>query len=147
MLERISSTPQPGVQADGSPAAQNGQITGTTSINVGYVGSRSTRVITFGNANQPLPGTGDPSTWAPDQERRPFPQYGLIRWTASDGKINYHGLQTSVRRRRAAGFEFVNSASETAEGDAHLHRELLAVGLAEGRFHACRAQFLLDVIG
>jgi hypothetical protein len=85
------------------------QITGTTSVNIGYVGNRSTRVVTFGNANQPLPGTGDPSTWLPDDQRRPFPQFGLIRWTASDGKINYHGLQTSVRRRRANGLEFLAS--------------------------------------
>jgi outer membrane receptor protein involved in Fe transport len=85
------------------------QVTGTTSLNVGYVGSRSTRVVTFGNANQPLPGTGPPSTWLPDEQRRPFPQYGLIRFTASDGKINYNGLQASVRRRRANGFEFLAS--------------------------------------
>jgi len=85
------------------------QVTGTTSLNVGYVGSHSSRVVTFGNANQPLPGTGDPSTWLPDEQRRPLPQFGLIRYTASDGRINYHGLQASVRRRRANGFEFLAS--------------------------------------
>jgi hypothetical protein len=85
------------------------QITNTTSLNVGYVGSRSTRVVTFGNANQPFPGTGDPSTWLPDAERRPLPQFGLIRYTASDGRVNYNGLQTSLRRRRASGFEFLAS--------------------------------------
>lgn len=85
------------------------QVTDTTSLNVGYVGSRSTRVVTFGNANQPLPGTGAPSTWLPDEQRRPFPQFGLIRWTASDGKINYHGLQTSARHRRSGGLEFLAS--------------------------------------
>jgi outer membrane receptor protein involved in Fe transport len=85
------------------------QVTGTTSINVGYVGSRSTRVVTFGNANQPLPGTGPPSTWVPDEQRRPFPQFGLIRFTAADGKINYNALQASLRRRRANGLEFLAS--------------------------------------
>jgi hypothetical protein len=85
------------------------QVTDTTSLNVGYVGSRSTRLVSFGNANQPLPGTGDPSTWAPDAERRPLPQFGLIRFTASDSRANYNGLQASLRRRRSNGFEFLAS--------------------------------------
>jgi outer membrane receptor protein involved in Fe transport len=85
------------------------QVSDTTSLNVGYVGSKSTRVVSFGNANQPLPGVGDPSTWAPEQQRRPFPQYGFWRYTASDAKVNYHGLQTSLRRRRANGLEFLAS--------------------------------------
>src|SRR5207249_4709054 len=43
-----------------------------SSINVGYVGSNSTNVINTIDANQPLPGTGDPRTWLPTQQRRPL---------------------------------------------------------------------------
>ena len=85
------------------------QVTNTTSVNLGYVGSKSTRLVSFGNANQPLPGTGPPSTWLPDEQRRPLPQYGLIRYTAPDADASYHGLQTSLRRRRANGLEFLAS--------------------------------------
>jgi carboxypeptidase family protein/TonB-dependent receptor-like protein len=85
------------------------QVTDTTSLNVGYVGSKSTHVASFGNLNQALPGVGDPSTWAPERQRQPLPQYGWGRYTSSDAIANYHGLQTSVRRRRANGLEFMAS--------------------------------------
>jgi hypothetical protein len=85
------------------------QLGNSTSLNLGYVGSHSSRLVSFGNVNQPLPGVGDPSTWAPDEQRRPLPQYGLVRYTASDARANYHGLQASVRRRRAGGLEFLAS--------------------------------------
>jgi Carboxypeptidase regulatory-like domain/TonB dependent receptor len=85
------------------------QLTSTTSLNVGYVGSRSTHVATFNDDNMYLPGTGDPSTWAPLDQRRRLPQYGFIRLTASNGVINYDGLQASLRHRMANGLEFLVS--------------------------------------
>jgi len=85
------------------------EITNTTSVNVGYVGSRSTHVITFNDDNMYLPGTGDPTTWAPFAARRRLPQYGFIRYTASNGVINYDGLQASARHRKANGLEFMAS--------------------------------------
>jgi hypothetical protein len=85
------------------------QLTATTSLSVGYVGSRSTRVVTFNDINMYVPGTGDPSTWAPLAERRRLPQLGFIRYTASNGVVNYDGLQASMRRRRSNGFEFLAS--------------------------------------
>jgi len=88
------------------------QLTRTTSLSVGYVGSSSSHVVAFRDFNQALPGTGDPSTWAPYQERRRLASAGItgaVRYTSSDAEANYNGLQVSVRRRRANGFEFLGS--------------------------------------
>ena len=43
-----------------------------SSINVGYVANKSTQLVTPIDGNQPLPGTGDPATWLPVQQRRPL---------------------------------------------------------------------------
>ena len=40
-------------------------LTSSMSINVGYVGHHATKLVAPVEGNQPLPGTGDPSTWAP----------------------------------------------------------------------------------
>jgi hypothetical protein len=88
------------------------RITDNTSLSLGYVGSRSTHVVAFSDFNQPLPGVGDPSTWAPFQQRRrlaPAGITGAVRYTSSDARANYNGLQASLRRRRANGFEFLAS--------------------------------------
>jgi outer membrane receptor protein involved in Fe transport len=88
------------------------QITKTTSLSVGYVGSSSNHVVAFRDFNQALPGVGDPSTWAPYQDRRRLAPEGItgaVRYTSSDAVANYNGLQVSMRRRRANGFEFLAS--------------------------------------
>jgi hypothetical protein len=79
------------------------QITDTTSLNVGYVGSRSTRVITFNDSNMPLSGQNVASA------QRRLPNLGFLRYTASDGVINYDGLQASLRHRMVHGLEFLAS--------------------------------------
>ncbi len=89
------------------------RLTNNISLNVGYVGSRGTHLASFKDINQPLPGTGDPSTWIDAELRRPelgvLPGATNIRWTASDANANYDGLQASLRRRRANGLEFLAS--------------------------------------
>ncbi|MPZ19950.1 MAG: hypothetical protein GEV06_18850 [Luteitalea sp.] len=86
-------------------------IGSSSSINIGYVGSRSTHLITPVDGNQPLPGTGDPNTWAPVQERRPLypfnPDIASISTTASRGRANYHALQTTFKQRLWEGLDFV----------------------------------------
>jgi outer membrane receptor protein involved in Fe transport len=79
------------------------QLTSSTSLNVGYVGSRSSHVITFNDANSPLSGQ------QAGRDPRRIPSLGFMRYTASDGIINYDGLQTSVRHRMAHGLEFLAS--------------------------------------
>lgn len=88
-------------------------LTPTMSVNVGYVGHNADHLVTPVEGNQPLPGTGDPSTWAPLQQRRPLyataPLITNISTTASRGRSDYHALQASVRRRYAGGFEYLAS--------------------------------------
>jgi outer membrane receptor protein involved in Fe transport len=79
------------------------ELTTSTSLNVGYVGSRSTHVITFNDDNAPL------SNVSAGVGPRRLPQLGFIRYTASNGTINYDGLQASLRHRMAHGLEFLAS--------------------------------------
>jgi hypothetical protein len=88
------------------------QVSDSMSLSVGYVGSRASRLAAFHNANQAGVGTGDPSTWAA-QNRLPYaatlPSAGAIRYTGSDAKASYNGLQASLRHRRSKGLEFLAS--------------------------------------
>ena len=81
--------------------------------NVGYVGHHATHLVTPVEGNQPLAGTGDPSTWAPLQNRRPLfataPLITNISTTASRGRSDYKGLQASLRQRAAHGLEYLAS--------------------------------------
>src|SRR5207249_10121304 len=82
-----------------------------SSINVGYVGSNPTKVTNTIDANQPLPGTGDPRTWLPTQQRRPLygfnPDITFLITTISRGfHSNYNALQTTFKQRTCQGLDF-----------------------------------------
>ncbi|MPY91064.1 MAG: hypothetical protein GEU99_24515 [Luteitalea sp.] len=68
-------------------------------------------MVTPVDGNQPLPGTGDPDTWLPVQERRPLypfnPDITSISTTASRGRANYNALQTTFKQRLWQGLDFV----------------------------------------
>jgi hypothetical protein len=82
-----------------------------SSINVGYVANKSTHLVTPIDGNQPLPGTGDPATWLPVQQRRPLYQFNplitSISTTASRGRSDYNALQSTFKQRLFAGLDFV----------------------------------------
>jgi hypothetical protein len=86
-------------------------IGSSSSINIGYVGNNATELVTPIDGNQPLPGTGDPSTWLPVQQRRPLyrfnPDIQSISTTASRGRSNYNALQTTFKQRFWNGLDFV----------------------------------------
>jgi Carboxypeptidase regulatory-like domain len=88
-------------------------LTSAMSANVGYVGHRATNLVTPVEGNQPLPGVGDPATWAPLQSRRPLfataPLLSNIATTASRGHSSYNALQVSLRQRPRHGFEYLAS--------------------------------------
>jgi len=88
-------------------------LTPTASANIGYVGNHATHLVTPVEGNQPLPGVGDPNSWAPLQTRRPLyataPLITNISTTASEGHSDYSALQTSVRQRNVHGFEYLAS--------------------------------------
>ena len=82
-----------------------------TSINVGYVGNKSDHLVAPIEANQPLPGTGDPSTWLPLQQRRPLYQFNPnvtdIAYTSPAARSDYNALQTTFKQRLWNGLDFV----------------------------------------
>jgi len=88
-------------------------LTSSMSVNVGYVGHHATNLVAPVEGNQPLPGVGDPSTWAPLGTRRPLieelPLVTTIATTTSRARSNYNGLQASVRQRSWNGLEFLAS--------------------------------------
>ncbi len=88
-------------------------VTESMSANVGYVGHKADHLVTPVEGNQPLPGTGDVSTWLPAQQRRPLyataPLITNISTTAARGRSNYNGLQASLRQRNVGGFEYLAS--------------------------------------
>jgi hypothetical protein len=88
-------------------------VTSSLSANVGYVGHKAQNLVTPVEGNQPLPGVGDPATWAPLQQRRRLygtaPHLTNISMTASWGRSNYHALQVSLRQRTWKGLEYLAS--------------------------------------
>lgn len=85
------------------------QLDQATNVTVAYVGQRGTHLVIPHEANNPLPGVGDFSTWAPINDRRPLaqalPNVGNIALTESSGTSWYNALQVSGRRRMTGGFE------------------------------------------
>ena len=88
-------------------------VTSSMSLNVGWVGHHATNLVAPVEGNQPLPGVGDPATWAPLNSRRPLieeqPLITNIATTTSRARSNYNGLQASVRQRSWNGLEFLAS--------------------------------------
>ena len=74
------------------------KLTDSLSAQAGYVGSRSSHMVVPFDFNQPNPGSGDPSTWAPLQQRRPL-------YPAEPGHRHHqrHELDRCRRLRRPAG--------------------------------------------
>jgi hypothetical protein len=88
-------------------------LTESMSANIGYVGHHATQLVTPVEGNQPRPGVGDPSTWAPLDRRRPLfataPLITNISTTASRGHSDYKALQVSLRQRSSKGLEYLGS--------------------------------------
>ena len=77
------------------------QIAQNTVLDVGYVGSKGTKLYTFKNLNQASP-TADAS--APYAPRRPFPYVdSSIGYLDSQGLSNYNALQAKVQHNFGAG--------------------------------------------
>lgn len=87
------------------------QLDNATSFSAGYVAQKGTHLVAPVEANQPLPGVGAPSTWAPLNDRRPLrnslPNLGNIARTESSATMDYHSLQVTARRRMRGGLEFL----------------------------------------
>jgi hypothetical protein len=88
-------------------------LTSSMSLNVGYVGHHASNLVAPVEGNQPLPGVGDPATWAPLNSRRPLieeqPLITNIATTTARARSNYNALQASLRQRSWNGLEFLVS--------------------------------------
>jgi hypothetical protein len=73
------------------------EVAKNTVVEVGYVGSKSTRLDQTEALNMPIPGPG------PNQVKRPFPQIGPIRYFSSDSNATYEGVQSRFERRMDHG--------------------------------------------
>lgn len=89
------------------------QLLRSMSVSAAYVGHNATHLVNPTDFNQPLPGIGDPTKWAPPQTRRPLfgalPLVQGINGTASWGVSRYNSLQMSARQRFSTGIEFLAS--------------------------------------
>jgi hypothetical protein len=87
------------------------QFTNSLSLTTAYVGQDGTHLVDPRDYNQPLPGTGAPSSWLPLDERRPLysqnPALTDISGTDSSATMNYNSLQVSLRKRYSAGLELL----------------------------------------
>lgn len=70
---------------------------------VAYVADKGTRLSSISVYNVPFPGPGNV------QARRPYPNWGVIRYLTWGGSSTYHSLQTKVEKRFSGGFSFLGS--------------------------------------
>ncbi len=78
-------------------------IGGDLVYEIGYLGSKGTRLSKVVDVNQAFPGPGAV------QSRRPFPQYGAVLLLDSSGNSNYNALVSRVERRSSNGLSFLAS--------------------------------------
>jgi hypothetical protein len=82
------------------------EIFGGTTVEVGYVGRRGIHNQIKRNINQLLPGTTQANPGINANYLRPYVGYGVINISENAGESRYDGLQVSVQRRYASGFQF-----------------------------------------
>jgi len=76
-------------------------------VDIGYVGNKSTDIMTLGDFNQARPN--EPTENASLQARRPIPGFQEIQIAWAGGKGDYHALQLKVERRYSRGLYLLNS--------------------------------------
>jgi outer membrane receptor protein involved in Fe transport len=84
------------------------ELSGTTTLSIGYVGSHSDRLSITGLWNTAkTPGPGSP---AEVQARKPFPWFSATPFMSSDtGSSDYNGLQVKLNRRYSNGLQYLIS--------------------------------------
>jgi len=81
------------------------QLSESTMLELGYVGSTTRRLESLFDANAPMP-SGDGSTPA---SRAPFPEFGVIQMVDGNGRGIYHGGSVKITRRMAVGLTLLGS--------------------------------------
>jgi len=81
------------------------QLSETTMLEVGYVGSATRRLQSLFDANAPMPSNDG----SPPNTRAPFPEFGVIQMLDGNGRGIYHGGSIKLTRRMAAGLTVLSS--------------------------------------
>ena len=85
------------------------QFNKTTSLTAAFVGQLGTHLVVPHEANNPVAGVGDPSTWINSNDRRPLakllPNVGNIALTEGSARMSYNSMQFSGRKRLSGGLE------------------------------------------
>jgi outer membrane receptor protein involved in Fe transport len=79
------------------------EVAANTIVELGYLGSKGTRLTRRLDINQAFPGT------APLQQRRPYPQYATMNYLTGSASSIYHGLLSRIERRFSSGLTFLGS--------------------------------------
>ncbi len=79
------------------------QLVNNLVADIGYVGTRGSRLFRTVNYNQPLPGPGAV------QGRRPYPQFANMNTVASASSSEYNGLEGRLEKRFSGGLSFLAS--------------------------------------
>ena len=79
------------------------EIATNTIVEIGYIGSKGTRLTRRVDINQPFLGT------ASVQSRRPYTQYATMNYLTSSASSIYHGLLSRLERRFTNGLTFLGS--------------------------------------
>jgi hypothetical protein len=69
------------------------QIASRVSVNLTYLGTKTTHLQTGLSSNDPLPGPGA------IQPRRPYPQWGVMQYDPNTGYANYNAFQAKLEMR------------------------------------------------
>jgi hypothetical protein len=82
------------------------EIGNSLMVELGYVGSKGTKLDRGYNPNQPPAGPGNA---AQIQARRPFPQYSAMTYRIAEASSIYHSGQVRVEKRYSQGISFLAS--------------------------------------
>ena len=113
------------------------QVFSSTTIEIGYLGSKGTRLVYYGQGNQA--SHPEPVSPRPLLARRPFPLWGnTIRTSMADGNSSYHGGYMKLEKRFSAGLSFLTHYTYAKSLDVSSQvneemRDFYNPGLSKGR--------------
>ena len=113
------------------------QVFGDTALEIGYLGSKGTRMVYYGQGNQAA--HVDLSNPRPLLDRRPFPLWGnTIRTSMADGNSIYHGAFIKLEKRFSSGLSFLThyTYSKSLDVSSQVNeevRDFYNPGLSRGR--------------
>ncbi|HZP07012.1 MAG TPA: carboxypeptidase regulatory-like domain-containing protein [Terracidiphilus sp.] len=84
-------------------AAVQHQFGNAVSLDLTYIGTKTTHLQKAPSINDPLPGPGA------IQARRPYPQWGVITYNTFGGYANYNALQAKFETRQFGGLTLLGS--------------------------------------